>query len=61
MRNLRRLNTLLTSAKILKTLQRQSLGHANKTFVRKISKRLAEFDEVFKFEKFLIHISVSKI
>ena len=28
----------------------------NKTFVRKMSKRLTEFDEVFKFEKFLIYV-----
>ena len=32
-------------------------GSCNKTFVRKNSKRLAEFDEVFKFEKFLIYVS----
>ena len=32
-------------------------GSCNKTFVRKISKRLAEFDEVFKFGKFLIYVS----
>ena len=32
------------------------IGLCNKTFVRKISKRLAEFDEVFKFEKFLIYV-----
>ena len=28
------------------------IGSCNKTLVRKISKRLAEFDEVFKFESF---------
>ena len=32
------------------------IGSCNKTFVIKISKRLAEFDEVFKFEKFLIYV-----
>ena len=32
-------------------------GSCNKTFVRKISERLAEFDEVFKSEKFLIYVS----
>ena len=33
------------------------IGSCNKTFVRKISKRLAEeFDEVFKSEKFLIYV-----
>ena len=32
------------------------IGSCNKTFVRKISKRLAEFDEVFKFENFLIYV-----
>ena len=31
-------------------------GSCKKTFVRKISKRLAEFHEVFKFEKFLIYV-----
>ena len=31
------------------------IGSCNKTFVRKISKRLAEF-EVFKFEMFLIYV-----
>ena len=33
------------------------VGSCNKTFVRKIFKRLAEFDEVFTFEKFLIYVS----
>ena len=33
------------------------IGSFNKTYVRKISKTLAEFDEVFKFEKFLIYVS----
>ena len=28
------------------------IGSCKKTFVRKVSKRLAEFDEVFKFESF---------
>ena len=27
-----------------------------KKFASKISKRLAEFDEVFKFEKFLVYV-----
>ena len=35
------------------------IGSCSKTFVRKISKRLAEFDEVFKFEKFLIYVSAT--
>ena len=43
------LNTLLTSANILKTLQRQSLGHATRHFLEKS-------DEVFNFEKFLIYV-----
>ena len=32
------------------------IGLCNKTFVRKITKTLAEFDEVFKFEKCLIYV-----
>ena len=33
------------------------IGSLNKTYVRKISKTLAEFDDqVFKFEKFLIYV-----
>ena len=32
------------------------IGSCKKTFVRKISKRLAEFDEVFKSEIFLIYV-----
>ena len=32
------------------------IGPCNKIFVRKIFKRLAEFDGVFKFEKFLIYV-----
>ena len=32
------------------------IGSCKKIFLRKIFKRLAEFDEVFKFEKFLIYV-----
>ena len=32
------------------------IGSCNKTFLRKVSKTLAESDEVFNFERFLIYV-----
>ena len=32
------------------------IGSCNKTFLRKVSKTLAESDEVFNFKKFLIYV-----
>ena len=47
---------LVNFSQYLENFTKAVIGSCKKTFVRKISKRLAEFDEVFKFEKFLIYV-----
>ena len=47
---------LVNFSQYFENLTKAIIGSCNKAFVRKISKGLAEFDEVFKFEKFLIYV-----
>ena len=47
---------LVNFSQYFENFKKAIIGSCNKTFVRKISKRLAVFDEVFKFEKFLIYV-----
>ena len=47
---------LASFSKYFENFTKAIIGSCNKTFVRKISKRLAEFDEVFNFKKFLIYV-----
>ena len=47
---------LVNFRKYFENFTKAIIGSCNKTFVRKISKRLPEFGEVFKFEKFLIYV-----
>ena len=49
---------LINLSQYFKNFTKAIIGSCNKTFVRKISKRLAELVEVFKVEKFLIYVSV---
>ena len=59
---------LVNFSQYFENITKAIIWSCNKTFVRKISERLADFDEVFKFEKFyllvlvlFVYLCVSKI
>ena len=47
---------IVNFSQYFENLTKAYIGSCNKTFLRKVSKTLAEFDEIFKFEKFLIYV-----
>ena len=56
MRNFSKLNSLLKSANALKALQMDVLLYNPMTASASFFKVLAEFNEIFNFEKFLIYV-----
>ena len=47
---------LVNFSKYFENFTKSIIGSCNKTFLRKVSKTLAKFDEVFSFGKFLIYV-----
>ena len=61
MRNFSKLNTSLNSANISGNRAKAVMKSHDKTFFSKFSKLLAQLNEVFNFEKFLIYVLQNSI